>query len=123
MKKTLILILILVSISQIKSQDTFSICAIDTITGEVGSAGASCVHFPNQGIRVLSDVHPGFGVIHTQAQYNSANQSYARNLMNQGLSPQQIIDSLVENDAQNNPTTRQYGIVDFRAGSTTPKCL
>jgi uncharacterized Ntn-hydrolase superfamily protein len=37
--------------------------------------------------------------------------------MNQGLSPHQIIDSLVENDAQNNPTIRQYGIVDFRDGS------
>jgi uncharacterized Ntn-hydrolase superfamily protein len=116
MKRTLLLATILFCIWQIKSQDTFSICAIDTITGEVGSAGASCVYI-NQGIRILSDVHPGIGVIHSQAYYLQANQTYARNLMNQGLSPQQIIDSLVENDAQNNPTIRQYGIVDFRDGS------
>lgn len=113
MKKLLILVLILVYISQIKSQDTFSICAIDTITGEVGSAGASCAYV-NQGIRILSDIHPGIGVVHTQAQYEPVNQIYARNLMNQGLSPQQIIDSLVANDIYNNPGIRQYGIVDFR---------
>jgi len=116
MKKTLLLSIILICFWQIKSQDTFSICAIDTITGEVGSAGASCVYI-NQGIRILSDVHPGVGVIHSQAYYLQANQAYARGLMNMGLSPQQIIDSLIENDAQNNPAIRQYGIVDFRDGS------
>ncbi len=98
------------------AQDTFSICAIDTITGEVGSAGASCVYVAGQGVMILSDVHPGVGVIHTQAWYLSANQAYARSLMNLGLPPQQIIDSLVANDAQNNPSKRQYGIVDFREG-------
>jgi uncharacterized Ntn-hydrolase superfamily protein len=113
MKKTILLVIILAFISHLQSQDTFSICAIDTITGEVGSAGASCVYI-SQGIRILSDVHPGVGVIHSQAYYLQANQAYARSLMNMGLSPQQIIDSLVENDAQNNPTIRQYGIVDFR---------
>ncbi len=100
-----------------QAQDTFSIVAIDTITGEVGSAGASCVYIAGQGVRILSDVHPGVGAIHTQAYYLSDNQAYARNLMNQGLSPQQIIDSLVANDAQGNPTRRQYGIVDFRDGT------
>ncbi|MCU0414993.1 MAG: DUF1028 domain-containing protein [Ignavibacteriaceae bacterium] len=61
---------------EIFSQDTFSIVAVDTVTGEIGSAGASCV-------------------------------------MLQGLSPQQIIDWLVANDAGGNPTVRQYGIVDL----------
>jgi uncharacterized Ntn-hydrolase superfamily protein len=101
------------------SQDTFSIVAIDSVTGEIGSAGASCVGasglYPN-GARILSDVIPGIGAIHTQAARNSTNQQYAHDLMMQGLSPQQIIDSLVANDAQNNPTTRQYGIVDFNNG-------
>jgi hypothetical protein len=36
--------------------------------------------------------------------------------MMQGLSPQQIIDSVVANDAQNNAKTRQYGIVDYNNG-------
>lgn len=119
MKKLLLITLFLILIVGLKSQDTFSICAIDTITGEVGSAGASCVYIANQGVMILSDVHPGIGVIHTQASYLSANQEYARSLMTLGLSPQQIIDSLIANDAQGNPTTRQYGIVDFR--DNTPR--
>jgi hypothetical protein len=36
--------------------------------------------------------------------------------MVQGLSPQQIIDSVVAHDAQNNPTIRQYGVVDLVGG-------
>ena len=92
--------------------DTFSICAIDMLTGEVGSAGASCV----AGSIILSDVHPGRGVIHSQASYLAGNQTYARSLMNLGLSPQQIIDSVVAHDVQSNPTLRQYGVVDNVGG-------
>jgi uncharacterized Ntn-hydrolase superfamily protein len=95
-------------------QDTFSIVAVDTITGEIGSAGASCVGpIGGVGAFILSDVIEGIGAIHTQASYISTNQNYAHSLMLIGLSPQQIIDSLVANDAQNNPTIRQYGIVDL----------
>jgi len=95
--------------------DTFSIAAIDPSTGQVGSAGASCYQiYP--GCIILSDVHPNRGVIHTQASYLAANQNYARYLMNQGYSPQQIIDSLIARDAQNNPTVRQYGIIDLIGG-------
>jgi uncharacterized Ntn-hydrolase superfamily protein len=39
--------------------------------------------------------------------------------MNQGLSPQQIIDSVVAHDAQNNPHVRQYGITDNVSGGRT----
>jgi uncharacterized Ntn-hydrolase superfamily protein len=62
---------------------------------------------------ILSDVIEGIGGIHTQASYLAQNQQNARARMLQGLSPQQIIDWLVANDAQNNPTIRQYGIVDL----------
>jgi len=85
------------------------------LTGQVGSAGASCI----AGSIILSDVHPGRGVIHTQSFYLAANQIYARSLMNMGLSPEQIRDSLVAHDAQNNPTVRQYGIVDLIGGGRT----
>lgn len=98
--------------SHVLAQDTFSIVAVDPLTGQVGSAGASCI----AGSIILSDVHPGVGAIHTQSFWNAANQNYARSLMNQGYSPQQIIDSLVANDAQGNPTIRQYGIADLVGG-------
>lgn len=115
MRILLSLTIILFGFTQLNSQDTFSIVAVDTLTGEVGSAGASCIGAPQipQGCYILSDVLPGKGVIHTQAYYLAANQNYAHQLMLEGLSPQQIVDSLVSNDAQNNSTTRQYGVVDF----------
>ena len=88
---------------------TFSIVAVDTTTGEVGSAGGSCI----AGSRIISDIHPGVGAIHTQAYYLSSNQNYASSLMDQGYSPAEIIHLLQENDVQNNPSIRQYGIVDL----------
>ncbi|MEE9449958.1 MAG: DUF1028 domain-containing protein [Ignavibacteriaceae bacterium] len=100
--------------AQLNAQDTFSIVAVDTVTGEIGSAGASCVGpFGGVGAFILSDVIEGIGAIHTQAYYNAANQVNAHNKMLEGLSPQEIIDWLVANDAQGNPTIRQYGIVDL----------
>jgi len=110
----LFLLLPLFILSNLYSQDTFSIVAVDTVTGEIGSAGASCVGpFGGVGAFILSDVIEGIGAIHTQASYNSINQQNAHSKMLEGLSPQDIIDWLIANDAQNNPTVRQYGIVDL----------
>jgi uncharacterized Ntn-hydrolase superfamily protein len=121
MKSTIILftaIFMLVA-TTLRAQDTFSIVAIDSITGEIGSAGASCVgsssSYPH-GAQILSDVIPGIGAIHTQAAWLALNQQHAHDWMMMGLPTQQIIDSLVAHDAQGNPTTRQYGIVDFNGG-------
>ena len=44
---------------------TFSIVAIDTLTNEVGSAGASCIG----NSVIISDIHPNLGAIHTQSYY------------------------------------------------------
>ncbi len=109
------------------AQDTFSIVAVDTVTGEIGSAGASCVG-GGVGAFILSDVIEGVGAIHTQASYLSANQQTARSRMLLGDSPQQIIDWMITHDAQGNPSVRQYGVVDLtRSGAsaayTGPNCL
>ena len=93
-------------------QDTFSIVAVDPTTGEVGSAGASCI----AGSIIISDIHPGIGAIHTQAQWNQTNQDNASEFMDVGIHPQEIINWLIDNDAQNNSTVRQYGIVDLEDG-------
>ena len=102
------------------SQDTFSIVAIDSLTGEIGSAGASCVPItlpaaPN-GALIISDIIPGMGAIHTQAYWLAANQQNARARMLAGDSAQQIIDWLSQNDAQGNAAIRQYGIVEVNGG-------
>jgi uncharacterized Ntn-hydrolase superfamily protein len=112
LKLVLILMIILTFPAKVFSQDTFSIVAVDTVTGEIGSAGASCVG-GGVGAFILSDVIEGIGAIHTQAYWNATNQQNAHNRMLEGLSPQEIIDWLVAHDAQNNPSIRQYGIVDL----------
>ena len=106
--------LLFINVHFLSAQDTFSIVALDPITGEVGSAGASCVdlmNFPNMTDHFLGELFPGIGAINCQAYYLASNQANARARMNEGLTPSEIIDWLVDNDVQNNPHTRQYGIV------------
>lgn len=110
----LILLLLFICRSGI-AQDTFSIVAVDTITGEIGGAGASCIDesaIPG-GVLIISDIIPGRGTIHTQSYWNATNQQNAHNRMMEGMSPEEIIAWLVANDVQNNPQVRQYGITDF----------
>ena len=110
--------LLLYSFSFIYAQDTFSIVAVDTLTGEVGSAGASCLDDGDiaGGAIIISDVLPNKGAIHTQSYWSPVNQQFARNRMVLGDSPQQIINWLASNDAESNPSIRQYGIVDLYNG-------
>ena len=89
---------------------TFSICAVDTVTGAIGSAGASCIG----GAYILSGITPNFGVVHTQAWWNAANQDNADSLMQLGIAPDSIVSWLVANDSQDdgrNQSHRQYGVV------------
>jgi len=114
------------------AQDTFSIIALDTITGEIGGAGASCIDESSipGGVLIINDIIPARGGIHTQSYWNATNQQNAHDRMMEGMSPQEIIDWLITHDAQNNPGIRQYGIVDFdsfgsprSAGFTGANCF
>lgn len=98
----------------LKAQDTFSILAFDSITGEVGAAGASCVDlfpFPSVSNHFICELFPGQGAVASQASYIGANQINARTRFNLGESPNQILSWLQANDVQNNPSVRQYGVV------------
>lgn len=120
MIRIFLLLLCIISMhSQVISQDTFSITAVDSVTGEVGSAGASCIDATaiSGGCVIISYIRPGFGVIHTQALYTSVNKSYGSQLMQAGFTPEQILDSLISRDATNNPSIRQYGIAALINGS------
>jgi uncharacterized Ntn-hydrolase superfamily protein len=113
-KYTITILIFLLSLFTSFGQDTFSIVAVDPLTGEVGSAGASCVDltdFPGLSDSFLGELFPGVGAINTQAYYNQTNQSNARNRMNLGDTPNQIIQWLINNDVTNQPQLRQYGIV------------
>ncbi|MEL7530898.1 MAG: DUF1028 domain-containing protein [Bacteroidota bacterium] len=118
MRSVLFLLLSLPFVLQ--AQDTFSIVAVDSVTGEVGSAGASCLDagVVAGGVAIIGDLIPGRGAINTQSFYLQSNQNNARNRMLMGDSPDQIINFLVANDAQNDAQVRQYGIADLDANAS-----
>jgi len=90
--------------------------ALDTITGEVGSAGASCVDlfetpFTEDGF--LGELFPGQGAINCQAYYLSENQLNARKKMLAGESAEAVVNWLIQNDLESKSYFRQYGAVSF----------
>lgn len=103
------------------AQDTFSIIAVDPSTGEVGSAGASCVTGVGASgiIDIITDIIPGRGGINSQAYVCIPNVNLQNGIMRMDLgdSPTEIIDWLINNDAcasqSFDPAFRQYGIADF----------
>ncbi|PHI20325.1 hypothetical protein CEQ90_08375 [Lewinellaceae bacterium SD302] len=103
----------------ISAQDTFSIVAVDEESGEIGSAGASCVvgAVDLGGVIIISEIIPGRGAINGQATIciPHVNLNNGIDQMEAGLSPQEILDWLFSNDGCQfgNNQTRQYGIVDF----------
>jgi uncharacterized Ntn-hydrolase superfamily protein len=74
-------------------------------------------NFPGYTDDFLGELFPGLGAINTQAWYLETNQANARARMKAGDSPEEIIQWLYDNDAQNQPERRQYGIVAFVDGS------
>lgn len=103
----------------ISAQDTFSIIAVDPATGEVGSAGATCVFGISSLADVITQMIPGKGGVNSQAWVciPNVNLENAIEQMELGLSPEEIIDWLLENDACSSqgfdPEYRQYGIADL----------
>jgi len=104
-----------------QAQDTFSIIAVDPDTGQVGSAGATCVFgIPGGSLAdIITKIIPGKGGVNSQAYVciPNVNLNNAIEQMELGLSPEEIIDWLLNNDACSsqsfNPEYRQYGIADL----------
>lgn len=115
MKNVLQYLFFIAFIPFVGAQDTFSIVAVDSTTGEIGSAGASCLDdrsFPGSGgAYIISDIIPGVGAVHTQSFWLMQNQVNAHERMKEGLTAAEIADWLTSNDAQRNPEARQYGMV------------
>lgn len=86
---------------------TFSIVAVDTVTGAVGGAGASCI----ANCQIINDIIEGIGAVHTQAYYLAENQQNAHALLAAGATPDSIIHWLENNDFESSPFFRQYGVV------------
>jgi uncharacterized Ntn-hydrolase superfamily protein len=74
---------------------TFSIVARDSVTGDIGVAVQS--HWFSVG-SVVTYAKAGVGVVATQSLVNPSYGPKGLALMEQGLSPQQALDVLIEND-------------------------
>ncbi len=74
---------------------TYSIVARDTVTGEMGVAVQS--HWFSVG-SVVSYGKAGVGVVATQSLVNPSYGPKGLKLMEQGLSPKQALDALIQND-------------------------
>jgi uncharacterized Ntn-hydrolase superfamily protein len=111
--KTYLMLCLLLSGYALWGQDTFSILAYDPTSGEIGSAGASCLdaRAVKGGAAVISDLLPGQGGVHTQSYYHPGNQQAAHRWLRAGLSAQAILDSVIAADAEANASHRQYGVL------------
>ena len=101
------------------AQDTFSIVAVDSTTGEVGSAGASCIdlfRFPFITPDQIGEVYPGRGAINTQSYYLEQNQRNAATRLLAGDTPREVIRWLAANDVEGRPGDRQYGVAALQDG-------
>jgi uncharacterized Ntn-hydrolase superfamily protein len=88
---------------------TFSICACDPETGEVGAAVASL--YPAVG-KVVPYVKVGTGAFCTQFYNNAEFGPRALTMLDQGMRPEEILAELLRNDPR--PEHRQLGIVDMQ---------
>ena len=110
-------ILILISPAISAADDlvkTFSIVGCDPVSGEVGVAVASKYFAVGS---VVPWAKAGVGAIATQAWVNFDYGIDGLELLEAGLSPQQVIDSLIALDPKS--SKRQIGVVDFKGNAAT----
>ncbi|MEM6271459.1 MAG: DUF1028 domain-containing protein [Bacteroidota bacterium] len=105
----------------VQSQHTFSIVAADPLTGEVGSAGATCLNNSScngcGGAIIISGIIPGRGAANAQATVciPNVNLNSILTRMSQGSSAMACLSSVLTFDGCQfgDTSNRQYGIVDL----------
>ncbi len=88
---------------------TYSICAVDRASQQVGGAGTSCVG--NLDVAVIYGAVPGVGVVHAQARLFERGRDRAVQRLQQGQTPAQIVAELSQRAFDRDFGTRQYGVV------------
>ena len=88
---------------------TWSIAALDPVSGDVGVAVASCV--PNAHADAVAALVPGVGVAVTQARWHLGNRNRVYEALIDGIQAEAIIDSVANPEADAELGYRQYGVV------------
>jgi uncharacterized Ntn-hydrolase superfamily protein len=87
---------------------------VDSATGEVGSAGATCISLDTLG-QLINRLVPGKGAINAQAASSTSNLVLGKDYLQKGYSSVQVIDSLRKYDKDGNPNSRQYLVARFNS--------
>ena len=106
------------------AQHTFSIVAIDAETGEIGTAGATCLTSADcggcGGAVIITDIVAGKGGMNSQAQICLPNVNLNRGILRieEGNTATEVLNDVLKNDlCQFGGTSdRQYGIVTINEG-------
>ncbi|MEO8677930.1 MAG: DUF1028 domain-containing protein [Vicinamibacterales bacterium] len=91
---------------------TFSLCAIDPITGQSGAAVTTRVPFVG---RAVPWARAGVGAVCTQASTMVEYGVRGLDLLAKGVEPQAVLDQLLANDPQRE--SRQVGVIDMKGRS------
>lgn len=92
---------------------TWSVAAIDPVTGDVGVASASCVpSFAD----ALAALVPGKGAAATQAAFNVDNRNVVYAAIQEGLTAERVIARVTDPSVDQNTDRRQYGVVTLNDG-------
>jgi uncharacterized Ntn-hydrolase superfamily protein len=109
--KTILFVLTLLLVPALPASATFSIVAIDPVTGDLGIAVASR-YFAVGAVVPWADA--GVGAVATQAGVNVGYGPRALELLRQGLTAQQVMDKLFAEDTFPGKDGRQIAIVDAK---------
>lgn len=109
--RVLLLWIVLLFVPAVPAFATFSIVAIDPVTGDLGIAVASR-YFAVGAVVPWADA--GVGAVATQAGVNVGYGPRALELLRQGLTAQQVLDRLLEEDTFPRKDARQVAIVDAK---------
>lgn len=91
---------------------TWTIVAVDPVTREVGSAGASCTPF----VAGVARLVPGRGAVVAQAQSNMAAKARASERIAAGVAPAAVIAEIANPAFDSTFAGQQYGIASLVRG-------
>ena len=112
-------------LAALNSFATWSIIIVDSVTGEIGIAGASCTY----SVYGIGGIVPGKGAIVAQAMSNMNAKRKGMEMLKSGSSPEEILFVIIDPTFDPASNLQQYGIVSlnhmdkpvtFTGGSTHP---
>jgi uncharacterized Ntn-hydrolase superfamily protein len=88
---------------------TWSIIIVDSVTGEIGIAGASCTY----SVYGIGGIVPGKGAIVAQAMSNMNAKRKGMEMLKSGSSPEEILYVIIDPAFDPTSDLQQYGIVSL----------